>query len=142
MATMEFSIGAQALEALAEAVTPRVEARLGLTMPAGVASPYEDDAVCDAYVADVRNDTLDRMETMFSEVAANGTLSSTRLSELLGVPPRKLSSNVTNAAKKRAHTLGLPWPFVPGNAAGRTVWVDVGGNAARIVQAIKREKTR
>ena len=53
-----------------------------------------------------------------------------------------LSSNVTNAAKKRAHTLGLPWPFVTGSESGRTVWIDIGGNAARIVDAIKREKAR
>ena len=79
---------------------------------------------------------------MFNELAAAGTLSSRRLSQLLGVPPRKLSSNVTNAAKKRAHTLGLPLPFLQGKEGDRTVWIDYGGNAERVVHAIRRERIR
>ncbi len=144
MTALRFTLEPPGIDVLAEAVAPRVVATLGLglDMPIGVTSLYQNDQTCDAYVADLSGDTLDRFEIMFGELAARGTLSSTRLSELLNVPPRMLSSNVTNAAKKRAHTLGLPWPFVTGSESGRTVWIDIGGNAARIVDAIKREKAR
>ena len=74
MTALRFTLEPPGIDVLAEAVAPRVVATLGLglDMPIGVTSLYQNDQTCDAYVADLSGDTLDRFEIMFGELRRAG----------------------------------------------------------------------
>lgn len=140
----------QALDALAEALRPRLVARgfaLGQepgTTPSTYSAMY-DDATCQQFLnADHLGDSvLDRAKTFFDLLEQKGEIASPDLVAAIGVKgARSVPANLTNPLKKRARKMKIPVPWTEASTPDglRTVWKDRDGIAARMVKAIAQER--
>lgn len=140
----------QALDALAEALAPRLVARgfvqgQGPTTTPSTYSAKYDDATCQQFLnPDHLGDTvLDRAKTFFELLEHDGDISSPDLVAALGVKgARSVPANLTNPLKKRARKMKIPVPWTETSTPDglRTVWKDRDGIASRMVKAIEQER--
>jgi hypothetical protein len=134
-----------ALRALARALAPYLAEELrGYDLrgrPAdGSLDPDYDSATAARYVEDLGRDVIDRAIELFSALAEPPhRIDSVALAERVGaVSPRDLPGILTTPLKRRADTLGLPWPWLDGEAHGRTIWRERSpGVSARIRDALE-----
>ncbi len=140
----------QALDALAEALGPRLVAR-GFVVghrPITTSSAYSatyDEATCQQFLNPdhLGDSVLDRAKTFFELLNQNGEVSSPDLVAALGVKgARSVPANLTNPLKKRARKMKIPVPWTETSTPDglRTVWKDRDGIASRMVKAIERER--
>ena len=140
----------QALDALADALGPRMVARgfvLGQA-PTKTSSTYSaryDDATCQQFLNPdhLGDSVLDRTKTFFELLEQKGEISSPDLVAALGVKgARSVPANLTNPLKKRARKMKIPVPWTETSTPDglRTVWKDRDGIAARMVKAIEQER--
>jgi hypothetical protein len=140
----------QALDALAEALGPRLVARgfvLGQA-PTKTPSTYSakyDDATCQQFLNPdhLGDSVLNRSKTFFELLEQKGEISSPDLVAALGVKgARSVPANLTNPLKKRARKMKIPVPWTETSTPDglRTVWKDRDGIASRMVKAIEQER--
>jgi hypothetical protein len=143
-------IDSQALDALADALAPRLVA-LGFSTgqaPKGTPTTYSstyDDPTCRQFLNrdHLGDNVLDRSRTFFQLLENNGEVSSPDLVSALGVKgARSVPANLTNPLKKRARKMKIPVPWTEASTPDglRTVWKDRDGIAARMVRAIDEER--
>lgn len=147
---MSMLADSQALDALAEALVPRLVARGFLVEeePAPTVASYSknyDDATCKQFLNrdHLGDSVLDRAKTFFELLDQNGGVSSPDLVAALGVKgARSVPANLTNPLKKRARKMKIPVPWTETSTPDglRTVWKDRDGIASRMVKAIERER--
>src|SRR5919197_613799 len=143
---MSMLVDSQALDALAEALVPRLMARGFLveqeTAPTAASySENYDDATCTQFLNrdHLGDSVLDRAKTFFELLDENGEVSSPDLVAALGVKgARSVPANLTNPLKKRARKMRIPVPWTETSTPDglRTVWKDRDGIASRMVEAI------
>ena len=147
---MSMLVDSQALDALAEALVPRLMARGFLveqeTAPTAASySENYDDATCTQFLNrdHLGDSVLDRAKTFFELLDENGEVSSPDLVAALGVKgARSVPANLTNPLKKRARKMRIPVPWTETSTPDglRTVWKDRDGIASRMVEAIEQER--
>jgi hypothetical protein len=134
-----------ALRALARALAPYLVDELrsyGLTGRSTdpTLDPDYDDATARRYVEGLGRDVIDRAIELFSALSEPPhRIDSVTLADRVGaVSPRDLPGILTTPLKRRADTLGLPWPWDTDDTRGRTVWrARDPGMAARILDALE-----
>lgn len=136
----------QAAPAIAQWLAPHIARELGLPLP-GSAMPAGsdyDDHTCATFVRELGTGVLNRAHDFFMKLEQDGSVGSVELAQHLSLgTPRNLSSALTNSLKQRAKALGLGYPWDDGvSTDDRTVWIDRGGIAARMVAAIQSEHHR
>ena len=112
---MSMLVDSQALDALAEALVPRLMARGFLveqeTAPTAASySENYDDATCTQFLNrdHLGDSVLDRAKTFFELLDENGEVSSPDLVAALGVKgARSVPANLTNPLKKRARKMRI-----------------------------------
>lgn len=140
----------QALDALVEALRPRLVAR-GFVLghePSAAPSTYSatyDDETCKQFLNPdhLGDSVLDRAKTFFDLLERKGEVSSPELVAALGVKgARSIPANLTNPLKKRARKMKIqvPWTETSTPDGLRTVWNDRDGIASRMVKAIDQER--
>src|SRR3981189_2643858 len=104
--------------AIAKWLAPYIAAELGGTAPAAkpALSPDYDEATCREYISGIGDPVLPRAEIFFRALAEAAAfdkgLGSLELTRQLGADsPRQIASQLTNSLKRRAKTLGLPYPW-------------------------------
>lgn len=147
---MSALLDSQALEALADALAPRLASR-GFVVsqapsprPSTYSSTY-DEATCRQFLnSDHLGDSvLDRAKIFFELLDKDGAVSSPDLVAALGVKgARSVPANLTNPLKKRARKLKItvPWTEAATPDGLRTIWKDRDGIASRMVKAIDLER--
>jgi hypothetical protein len=140
----------QVLDALADALAPRLAARgfivgQGPTPTPSTYSSTYDDATCRQFLnSDHLCDTvLARAKTFFELLEQNGAISSPDLVVAIGVKgARSVPANLTNPLKKRARKMKIPVPWMEASTPDglRTIWKDRDGIASRMVKSIDRER--
>lgn len=143
---------AQALDALAEALVPRLLTRgfvVGQEPTPGPSmySAVYDDETCRQFLNPnhLGDSVLDRAKTFFELLDQKGEVASPDLVAALGVKgARSVPANLTNPLKKRARKMNIPVPWIETATPDglRTVWQDRDGIASRMLKAIERERTR
>ncbi|MCP9486163.1 MAG: hypothetical protein MSC30_09895 [Gaiellaceae bacterium MAG52_C11] len=147
---MSTLVDSQALDALAEALLPRLVARGFVvaqgptTTPAAYSAKY-DDTTCQQFLNrdHLGDSVLDRAKTFFELLERKGEVSSPDLVVALGVKgARSVPANLTNPLKKRARKMKIqvPWTETSTPDGLRTVWRDRDGIALRMVKAIEKER--
>lgn len=147
---MSTLVDSQALDALAEALGPRLVVRgfvMGqgpTTTPSSYSAEY-DDITCRRFLSPdhLGDSVLDRAKTFFELLEDRGEVSSPDLVVALGVKgARSVPANLTNPLKKRARKMKIPVPWTETSTPDglRTVWKDRDGIASRMVKAIDRER--
>lgn len=134
-----------ALRALARALAPYLAEELrtygfGAQGTTGGLDPDYDEATAARYVEDLGRDVIERAIELFTALAEPPhRIDSVALAERVGaVSPRDLPGILTTPLKRRADALGLPWPWLDGEARGRTIWRDrTPGLAGRIRDALE-----
>jgi hypothetical protein len=121
----------------------------------GLSADY-DERTCAVFVRELGERVVDRAIVLFEAIAQDGRINSAELAELLDARPPQLGALLTTPIKRRAKTLGLPWPFEggqgdrdyggiaspqPGDDPGRTYWEDRDGIAERMLQALRERQT-
>ena len=140
----------QALDALADALGPRLVARgfvvgqAPTTTPSTYSAKY-DDATCKQFLNPdhLGDSVLDRAKLFFQLLDQKGEVSSPDLVAALGVKgARSVPANLTNPLKKRARKMKIPVPWTEASTPDglRTVWKDRDGIALRMVKAIEQER--
>lgn len=140
----------QALDALADALGPRLVARgfvvgqAPTTTPSTYSAKY-DDATCKQFLNPdhLGDSVLDRAKLFFQLLDQKGEVSSPDLVATLGVKgARSVPANLTNPLKKRARKMKIPVPWTEASTPDglRTVWKDRDGIALRMVKAIEQER--
>lgn len=140
----------QALDALAEALVPRLIARgfkvgqASHTTSSTYSSAY-DETTCQQFLNPdhLGDSVLDRAKTFFGLLEEKGEISSPDLVVSLGVKgARSVPANLTNPLKKRARKMKIQVPWTEAATADglRTIWKDRDGIASRMVKAIERER--
>jgi hypothetical protein len=101
-----------------------------------------DRASCREFVLALGDSVLDNAETFFNLLVRDGEVGSLALAEALGVDsPRNIPAILTTPLKRRANTLGLPYPWQEAvSPDNRTIWRDPTGACKRMLEAIKREQ--
>jgi hypothetical protein len=104
-------------------------------------SHYTPDE-CASYVHALGDSVLAAAETFFGGLAAKGENDSLAVARALGLDtPRKIPAVLTTPLKRRAKALGWPYPWHQDDERERTVWIDRDGTAARMLVAIREERT-
>ena len=140
----------QALDALADALGPRLVARgfvvgqAPSTTPSTYSAEY-DDATCKQFLNPdhLGDSVLDRAKLFFELLDQKGEISSPDLVAALGVKgARSVPANLTNPLKKRARKMKIPVPWTEASTPDglRTVWKDRDGIASRMLTAIEQER--
>lgn len=140
----------QALDALAEALLPRLVARgfVGAQAPIMTPSTYSakyDDATCKQFLNPdhLGDSVLGRAKLFFELLDQKGEVASPDLVAALGVKgARSVPANLTNPLKKRAWKMKIPVPWTEASTSDglRTVWKDRDDIASRMVEAIGQER--
>jgi len=140
----------QALDALADALGPRLVARGFVVAPAPITTPSTysakyDDATCKQFLNPdhLGDSVLDRAKLFFELLDQKGEVSSPDLVAALGVKgARSVPANLTNPLKKRARKMKIPVPWTEASTPDglRTVWKDRDDIASRMVEAIGQER--
>lgn len=147
---MSTLVDSQALDALADALGPRLVARgfvvgqAPTTTPSTYSAKY-DDATCKQFLNPdhLGDSVLDRAKLFFQLLDKKGEVSSPDLVAALGVKgARSVPANLTNPLKKRARKMKIPVPWTEASTPDglRTVWKDRDGIALRMVKAIEQER--
>lgn len=102
-----------------------------------------DQATCAVFVEALGEVVLKNGETFFSRLTDDSEITSLGLAEALGVrSPREIPSVLTTPIKRRAKALALPLPWDETARKDRTVWLDRDGIAARMLAAIRAERSK
>jgi hypothetical protein len=139
-----------ALRALARELAPLIAEELGLDKPTSrpPSTPHGryDHRTIVEFLSPLHlgDSVLLRARVFFKQLAKEGQVGSLELVELLDLKgPTSIPANLTNPLKRRARRLDLevPWEETA-DRADRTVWVDRGGIAERMLAAIDDEIRR
>lgn len=118
----------------------RINGKLLLGPGASRTTKY-DERRCAEFASALGDDVLARAAVMFQVLKDRGHVDSPSLAEALDTTPARLGGILTARLKRRANDMDLELPYDAKRRQGRTTWRDHSGIAARMVAAIRAERT-
>jgi hypothetical protein len=104
------------------------------------AAMYYTPRACQAVASDLDDPVLLRALTVFRLIQPGEAVKESDIAHALELPATQLWGTVTNPLKRRADELGLPLPYRVVSRGQRPAhWVDLGGVADRMIEALKHE---
>jgi hypothetical protein len=103
-----------------------------------------DNATALDFVNALGDTVLENAEVFFRLLDEHGEVGSLSVAEAIAVgSPRNIAAVLTTPLKRRAKTLGLPYPWEDATSHDdRTIWIDRDGVARLLLDAVATEKKR